>query len=153
MAFSAFLLECVALYFQHILSLQPCVLCIYERVALLGVMIAGLLASIAPKNKLIRWMAILLLLYSVFHGVSLSIEHTELQLSPSPFMTCDFYVNFPNWLPLHEWIPAIFEATGDCAIKQWNLLGLEMPQWLIIIFAAYLLVAIIIAASQILIKK
>ncbi|MGL4978804.1 MAG: disulfide bond formation protein B, partial [Plesiomonas sp.] len=27
-------LELTALYFQHILKLEPCVLCIYERVAL-----------------------------------------------------------------------------------------------------------------------
>ncbi len=59
-----------------------------------------------------------------------------------------FFVNFPDWLPLQEWVPAVFEATGDCAVRQWAFLGLDMPQWLIGIFAAYLLVAIIVIISQ-----
>ena len=36
MALTAFILELVALWFQHVMLLQPCVLCIYERCALFG---------------------------------------------------------------------------------------------------------------------
>ncbi len=45
MAFIAFMLECAALYFQHVMKLQPCVMCVYERVALLGIMVAGLVGQ------------------------------------------------------------------------------------------------------------
>ena len=31
MALTAFILELVALWFQHVMLLQPCVMCIYER--------------------------------------------------------------------------------------------------------------------------
>ncbi|EAT2540228.1 disulfide bond formation protein B, partial [Salmonella enterica] len=37
MAFTALALEMVALWFQHVMLLKPCVLCIYERCALFGV--------------------------------------------------------------------------------------------------------------------
>lgn len=50
MAFTALALEMVALWFQHVMLLKPCVLCIYERCALFGVMGAGLVGAIAPKN-------------------------------------------------------------------------------------------------------
>ncbi|WP_250665767.1 disulfide bond formation protein B, partial [Escherichia coli] len=48
------------LYFQHVMKLQPCVMCVYERVALLGIMVAGLIGAIAPRNMVIRWVAILI---------------------------------------------------------------------------------------------
>lgn len=47
MAMTAFALELVALWFQHVMKLQPCVLCIYERCALFGIMGAGILGAIA----------------------------------------------------------------------------------------------------------
>ncbi|MDR2224488.1 MULTISPECIES: disulfide bond formation protein DsbB [Providencia] len=148
MAFTAFMLECAALYFQHVMKLQPCVMCIYERVALLGVMFAGLIGAIAPRNVIIRWVAIVVWIYAAWRGLDLAWEHTMLQLYPSPFASCDFFVNFPDWLPLQEWVPAMFEATGDCSVRQWAFLGLDMPQWLIGIFAAYILVAVIVLISQ-----
>ena len=41
MALTAFALEMVALWFQHVMGLKPCVLCIYERCALFGIMGCG----------------------------------------------------------------------------------------------------------------
>ncbi|STV39429.1 disulfide bond formation protein B [Klebsiella pneumoniae subsp. ozaenae] len=32
----------------------------------------------------------------------------------------------------------VFVASGDCSVRQWQFLSLEMPQWLVGIFAAYL---------------
>ncbi|CDL84341.1 disulfide bond formation protein B [Xenorhabdus szentirmaii] len=71
-----------------------------------------------------------------------------MQLYPSPFNTCDFFVDFPSWLPLHEWVPSVFQAYGDYSIQQWKFLTLDMPQWLIGIFAAYLVVGVLVLVSQ-----
>ncbi|WP_037386030.1 disulfide bond formation protein DsbB [Serratia sp. DD3] len=147
MALTALALELTALYFQHVMLLQPCVMCIYERVALFGILAASLIGAIAPKSAL-RYLAILLWLYSAGEGLRLAWKHTMIQLHPSPFNTCDFFVNFPSWLPLDKWAPAIFHASGDCSLLQWQFLSLEMPQWLIGIFAAYLLVGILVLISQ-----
>ena len=86
--------------------LKPCVLCIYERCALFGVLGAALIGAIAPKTPL-RYVAMVIWLYSAFRGVQLTYEHTMLQLYPSPFATCDFMVRFPEWLPLDKWVPAV----------------------------------------------
>ncbi|MCG8707670.1 disulfide bond formation protein DsbB [Brenneria sp. 4F2] len=147
MALTALILELVALYFQHVMLLKPCVLCIYQRCALFGVMGAGLLGAIAPAG-LLRYPAIALWIYSAFEGLRLAWEHTNIQLHPSPFTTCDFFVSFPSWLPLEKWLPAVFNATGDCSVRQWHFLSLEMPQWLVGIFAAYLLVAVLVLIAQ-----
>jgi disulfide bond formation protein DsbB len=147
MALTAFILELVALWFQHVMLLQPCVMCIYERCALLGVMGAGIVGAIAPKTPL-RYVALAIWLYSALRGLQLSWEHTLLQLHPSPFQTCDFAARFPTWLPLDKWIPQMFVASGDCSVRQWEFLTLEMPQWLVGIFAAYLLVGLLVLIAQ-----
>ncbi|EPT0856182.1 disulfide bond formation protein DsbB [Escherichia coli] len=147
MAFTDLALELTALWFQHVMLLKPCVLCIYERCALFGVLGAALIGAIAPKTPL-RYVAMVIWLYSAFRGVQLTYEHTMLQLYPSPFATCDFMVRFPEWLPLDKWVPQVFVASGDCAERQWDFLGLEMPQWLLGIFIAYLIVAVLVVISQ-----
>lgn len=147
MALTVIVLELAALYFQHVMLLQPCVMCIYERVALFGILGASLIGALAPKSPL-RYVAILLWIYSAWEGVQLAWKHTMIQLHPSPFNTCDFFVSFPSWLPLDKWFPAVFHASGDCAVRQWQFLSMEMPQWLIGIFAAYLLIGILVLISQ-----
>ncbi|QKJ87345.1 Disulfide bond formation protein B [Paramixta manurensis] len=147
LAFTAFVLEMVALYFQHVMMLKPCVMCIYERCALFGVMGAGIVGAIAPKTPL-RFAALLIWLYSAVEGLRLSYEHTMIQLHPNPFVTCDFAARFPSWLPLNQWFPGIFVASGDCAEKQWSFLTLGMPQWLIVVFGVFLLIALLVLLAQ-----
>lgn len=147
MALTAFTLELVALWFQHAMLLKPCVMCIYERCALFGIMFAGLLGTIAPKTPL-RYGALAVWIYSAWRGLELAWKHIMIQLHSSPLTTCDFATRFPEWLPLDKWLPQIFVASGDCAERQWTFLSLEMPQWLIGIFAAYLFVALVILIAQ-----
>ncbi|NIG87623.1 disulfide bond formation protein DsbB [Serratia symbiotica] len=147
MATTALLLELAALYFQHVMLLQPCVMCIYERCALFGVLGAALAGAFAPKSPL-RYAAILLWIYSAWQGAQMALKHTMIQLHPSPFSTCDFFVTFPSWLTLDKWLTAVFYASGDCAAHQWSFLTLTMPQWLVGIFAVYLVAAVMMLIAQ-----
>ncbi|ACX88012.1 disulfide bond formation protein DsbB [Pectobacterium parmentieri] len=147
LAFTALALELTALYFQHVMLLKPCVLCIYQRSALWGVFAAGIVGAMAPSS-LLRYPAIALWIYSSYEGVRLAWKHTDILLNPSPFNTCDFFVSFPSWLPLDKWLPAIFNATGDCSERQWSFLSMEMPQWLLGIFVAYLLISVLVLIAQ-----
>lgn len=148
LALTALAFELVALFFQHVMGLKPCVMCIYERCALFGVMGAGIVGAIAPKSLPLRWAAIVIWLYSAYKGLALSIEHTNIQLHPNPFVTCDFAARFPTWLPLDKWLPSVFVASGDCAERSWTFLTWSMPQWMILIFAAYLLVGALVLIAQ-----
>jgi len=148
LALTALAFELVALFFQHVMGLKPCVMCIYERCALFGVMGAGIVGAIEPKSLPLRWAAIVIWLYSAYKGLALSIEHTNIQLHPNPFVTCDFAARFPTWLPLDKWLPSVFVASGDCAERSWTFLTWSMPQWMIVIFAAYLLVGALVLIAQ-----
>ena len=149
LAGSTFAFEMCGLFFQHVMGLHPCVMCIYERVAFLGIFAGALLGLLAPQIKAVRWVAMLIWLYSAFRGLQLSLKHTDIQLHPSPFNTCSFFAEFPSWLPLDKWIPWMFNPTGDCSERQWAFLGWEMPQWLILIFGCYLAVALITMAGNV----
>lgn len=140
--------EACALFFQHVLMLAPCVMCIYERIAMVGLGGAAVLGLIAPNNPIFRWLGLLVWGVSAYKGLTLAMQHVEYQFNPSPFATCDVFVTLPNWLPLNKWLPWMFEAYGDCSKIVWQFLTLSMPQWLVIIFAGNLVAFAIILISQ-----
>ncbi|STQ76559.1 Disulfide oxidoreductase [Grimontia hollisae] len=153
---SGLILEGCALFFQHVMHLAPCVMCIYERVAMLGVVGAGLIGMLAPHNALIRWSGLVAWGVAAGWGLKLSIEHVGYQF-PDPNdlfgATCDIFVSFPSWAPLNQWVPWMFEASGDCSKIVWQFLTLSMPQWLVVIFAAMLIVLAIVILSQLFGKR
>lgn len=145
---SALSFEFTALYFQHALDLPPCTLCIYQRLAILGILFAGILASISPKNGILRIIAILIWLFSAFKGVTLAYQQARLQFEPTLADVCSINVEFPSWLPLNSWFPSIFNAYGSCSEKLWSFLTLEMSQWMIIIFISYVIVGLLVLLAQ-----
>jgi disulfide bond formation protein DsbB len=153
LAFSALALELCALFFQHVMELEPCVMCVYERITMLGIILAGLIGAAAPQSLWIRLTAFAVWGVNAVWGVLLALEHTNFQMNPSPFATCDFFPNFPTWAPLHEWLPWLFNPTGDCGDIVWQFLGYSMPQWLIVSFTIYTVLFVVVAVTALLPKK
>lgn len=143
--------EMCALFFQYMLDLAPCVMCIYERVAMFGIIAAGFIGMMAPSNFLVRWFGILLWGVSAAWGIKLSVEHVSYQFpDPNELFgpTCDIFVTFPSWAPLNVWIPSIFEASGECSKIVWQFLTLSMPQWLVLIFSCMFITFCLVVISQ-----
>jgi disulfide bond formation protein DsbB len=134
--FSALALELAALYFQYGLELDPCVLCVYQRVAVLGIALAGFLGALAPRLAALRVLGYLVLGASAAKGLLLALQQVAVQAGAS--LECSFFAEFPPWLPLDAWFPAVFQPTGLCDQVKWSLLGFSMPQWMVVVFGAYL---------------
>lgn len=149
LAFSSLALELTALYFQYGMGLQPCVLCVYERLAMIGLFIAGIIGILAPRSLIVRLIALALGLFSGIKGLLISLRHLDLQMNPAPWKQCEFIPNFPETLPFHKWLPAIFSPTGTCNDSQWSLFGITMVQWLVFIFAVYVIVLAVILIAQV----
>lgn len=124
----------IALYFQYQLNMAPCVMCVYQRAALTGVILAGILGWLAPQHSLLSNVALLGWLGSASYGVLLAKQHVAYQFNPSPFTQCSTTTEFPHWLLLDQWLPSVFRASGDCSDISWSWLDLSMPQWLLGIF-------------------
>ncbi len=71
MALTAFILELVALWFQHVMLLQPCVMYLRTLRAVRHHGRAGLVGAIAPKTPL-RYVAMAIWLYSAIRGLQLA---------------------------------------------------------------------------------
>ncbi len=148
LALSALLLELAALYFQYgEMQLQPCVLCIYERTAVMGIFLAGLIGAIAPQLLIFRCAGFLLWGSSAVWGLMLAFEHSGIQQN-SMTASCDFIAKFPAWAKLDEWFPLLFNPTGFCDEIQWRFLEYTMPQTMAGVYVLYLLVLVVVIASQ-----
>lgn len=150
LALTALTLELCALYFQHVMKLEPCVMCVYERLAMFGLIFSGLLGAINPESLIIRISAFIVWAASAIWGLMLALEHAGLQMNSSPFATCDFLPNFPEWAPLHQWFPWLFNPTGDCTQVVWTMFDYSMPQWLVVGFTLYCLSLVIVLISSLL---
>ncbi|AVJ56423.1 disulfide bond formation protein DsbB [Idiomarina sp. OT37-5b] len=140
------LLFVIALYFQHGMGLEPCVKCVYQRAAVLGIALAALVGGLGYKFWLTRWLGLLGWGYAAFEGLRIAYDHWDLQTSKNAFFAvCESAPNFPAWLPLHEWIPGFFAAPGLCGDIDWAFLGMGMPGWMTFIFAGLLSLAVIVA--------
>ncbi len=137
---SGLALQLAALFFQYVMKLDPCVMCIYVRVAVLGLMLAGLVGMLAPKLWLVRFVGMIGWAVSAVWGFKLAYELNEMQINPSPFSTCSFFPDFPDFMPLDKWLPAVFEPTGMCSDTPWTFLSISMTQYMMIAFAVYILV-------------
>ncbi|GJH41918.1 disulfide bond formation protein DsbB [Pasteurella canis] len=147
--FSALVLEGIALYFQHGMGLQPCVMCIYERVAILGIAFAGLFGLLYPNSMILRLIALILGLGSAIKGLMISLTHLDFQLYLAPWKQCSAFAEFPETLPLDKWFPYLFQPYGSCSEISWQFLGFSMVQWLVVIFSFYTLLLALLFISQI----
>ena len=124
-----------ALYFQMVLGLEPCVKCVYQRMAVVGIGLAAIVGLFGSGFWLTRWAALIGWLYSSYQGLLIAYDHWDLQTSKNAFFAvCESAPNFPGWAPLHEWMPGLFAAPG---------------LWMTVIFAGFLLIGIIVAVCHI----
>lgn len=136
LSLAALALLSLSLYLQYHEGMKPCVLCIYERCALLGIVFAGIIGMLAPRSPL-RYIAFFIWAISAGKGIVFAWQHTLLQIGEPYYKVCDLYVTFPKWLPLNKWLPEIFQSSAGCLEKQADFLMLGTSQWLIVCFITF----------------
>ena len=129
------LLIVYVLYAEHVLGLEPCPLCILQRVAVIALGLSFLLLAVRPpQRKQSKFMAALLLVMISSGGAGVAARHVWLQnLPPDKVPGCgpglDFMMaNFP----LSEVLEMVFSGSGECAEISWSFAFLSMPAWVII---------------------
>ena len=138
------LLTIAYFYFEKQLGLPPCPLCMFQRVAVAGVGFFCLLGIIIkPKG----WGGkILALGGAAFSALGLAIAGRQVWLQNLPeelVPECGPPLDYMlEAFPFMEVIQTVLSGSGECAEIQWQFLGLSMPAWMVIIFAAMLVVCI-----------
>lgn len=123
----------LALWIQTRYQLEPCPLCISQRIVLMSLGILFLIASLLPKFP--KFFAVLQVL-TALGGAGVAIRHWWIQAhKESMIADCGvgFDYMFENF-PLEKALTLVFRGTGDCAAIDWTFLGLTIPQLALITF-------------------
>ena len=141
----AFILTAI-FYFQGELGLEPCPMCILSRYTFIAIGVIALVAAIhGPRGLALRIYGGLIALLSAA-GIGVSIRHSYLQHFPPKIESCGADLDFIlNTMPLAQALPRIFQGTGSCSKVDWTLLGLSIPEWAGVWYAAFLAAMVWIA--------
>lgn len=134
-----------ALYLQYYQNLEPCPLCIFQRVGLMGLGLISLIAFLHnPKKRGVRSFYALLSVIAVGWSAVIAGRHVWLQhLPPEDVPACGPGLNY--WLdtfPLKDVIAKVLHGSGECAVIDWTFLGQSLPFWSLIFFSFLLLVSL-----------
>jgi len=126
----------IALYMQHVMGLEPCNLCILQRVAVVATALVALIAALhGPGVTGIKIYASLVMLASLT-GAGLSGRQIWLQSLPADLVPAcgpglDYLIDV---FPLSEVLSLVLAGDGDCAEVVWTLLGISIPGWTMVGF-------------------
>lgn len=123
-----------ALYAQHVLLLEPCPLCIMQRVAVILLGLVFLLAALHNPPGIGAKIYAALLALVAGTGAGVAAWHVHLQnLPPDAVPSCGPGLDYiMGNFPLSDALALIFKGSGECAEVSWRLLGLSMPTWVVI---------------------
>lgn len=142
-----------ALYHQFYHWLMPCLMCVYERLSMIGIGLLALLVFIFPAKG--RW-GILLRSGTVslmaLLGAGVATRHLIMQYGPpDPIASCASSLPFPINLndPFWpEWFTAIIRPVGDCSVIDFKMFGLSMPIWVLLSCLGIALFSVLLAYCQ-----
>ena len=128
-----------ALYKQHVDFLDPCPLCILQRIAFMWIGAVGLVAAIHGPGKAGQWAYGILLMAGGGVGMFLAGRHVWLQnLPPEAISDCGMGLNYMlDTMPVLEVAREVFYGAGECSEILWTLLGISLPGWSFIWFAIF----------------
>lgn len=127
-----------ALWLQHYQSLEPCPLCVFQRVAMMATGAVALIAFLHGPGRTGRRIYAGLVLLATAGGMAVAGRHVWLQhLPPEQVPACGPGLDY--WLdtfPLKDVMVKVFRGSGECAVIDWSFLGLSLPAWTLAVFVA-----------------
>lgn len=127
-----------ALYVQHVEFLDPCPLCVLQRIAFIWIGAIALVAVIHDPGMKGRWSYAALVALGAIAGSLVAGRHIWLQsLPPGQVPDCGMSLNYMiESLPFTEVVTTLFYGSGECAKVDWTLAGLSMPWWTLFSYVA-----------------
>lgn len=124
------------LYLQHVVGLEPCPLCIFQRVAFIALGLVFLVAALHGPEKTGA------VVYAVIGGVcaatgaGIAARHVWLQSLPADQVpACGPGLAYMlEQFPLMRMLQNVLSGSGECAESGWLFLGLSIAGWSLLWF-------------------
>ncbi len=129
----------LALVIQTKYNLEPCPLCITQRMFFMGLGVLFLIGAFIKPASLLQKIFTFLQVATALGGAGWAIRHWYLQAHKGEIIA-DCGVGYDYmWenFPLKKMFTLIFKGTGDCAAIDWTFLGLTLPQLALITFVGF----------------
>ncbi|MFN3579774.1 MAG: disulfide bond formation protein B [Pseudomonas sp.] len=145
-------LMAIALYMEHVLGLEPCPLCIIQRVLVIViglVCLAAVLHNPLPATGLDRRLAarfyalgvtLFAMAGAAVAGRQVWLQHQPADQLPSCLPSLDYMMDV---LPLQEMLSLLFSGTADCAKVDWTFMGLSIAEGTLLAFIGFSLFGLI----------
>lgn len=134
-----------ALFLEHVQGLEPCPLCVFQRIGLMGLGAISLIAFLHnPKSNTVKRLYSFLGLAAISWSVGVAGRHVWLQHLPADEVpSCgpglDYWV---DTLPMKAVFENVLKGSGECAKVDWTFLGQSLPTWSLLFFSVLALVSL-----------
>jgi disulfide bond formation protein DsbB len=137
-----------ALYVQHALFIDPCPLCVFQRMAFIWIGAMALLAFIHNPAGSGRWVYASLLALGGIAGAGIAGRHVWLQHLPADQVPdCGMGLNYMlETLPFSDVLSEVFSGSGECAKVDWAFFGLSMPNWSLMAYIGLTVITLFVVA-------
>lgn len=134
-----------ALYLQVHDGLDPCPLCILQRVAFIAMGLVFLLAAVHGAGRTASRVYAALIGIAGMAGIAVAGRHVWLQYLPADRVPeCGPGLAYMlEVFPLGDALKMAFTGSGECAEVDWTFLGLSMPAWSLLWFVGLTLAGVI----------
>ena len=150
LVFSAIALSCLGLlaygyYLQFFEQLEPCPMCIFQRICYFILMVLAAIGALHNPYQLGARVYALLGLSVAVIGAGIAGRQTWLQhLPPDQVPECGPGLDFMlEMYPLGETIMKTLRGSGDCAVVDWRFLGLSIAEWSLVCFTGFVCLCIV----------
>jgi len=139
------LLVSAAYYLQFVEGLEPCPLCILQRIALAALGIVFLLAGLQNPASMGRYGYGALLALAAALGAAIAGRHVWLQSLPADQVpACGPGLDYLlDTFPLFDAVTLVLRGSGECAEVD-TILGLSIPLWTLLAFIGLGLAGVLI---------
>jgi len=133
-----------ALWLQYGQGLEPCPLCMFQRVCVSAVGIVFLIAAIQNPGRTGAAFYAVLTLIIAGAGAGLAARQVWLQALPKDQVpACGMGLSYMmDTLPFFDVVGKVLAGSGECAEKGWVFLGLSIAGWTFVFFVSMIAAAI-----------
>ncbi len=147
LAMTGFIAACfaVALYTQYVDGLEPCPLCMSQRIFYVLTAAIALIAAI--HDRCVRAYGVLCALSSLagaaVAGRQVWLQHLPADRVPACGPSLEYMM---QTLPFGDVLMRMIQGDGNCAVVDWRLFGLSMAEWSLLCFIVLLVISVILVA-------